>query len=107
MSKLKLIDGTMGFYNERNEWVATGSMMGRRNTLPENKDEPCKLQLQRVPFVDGCYDRWGAYWGTPANLWAVWGDAGEVIAQVFVRANNRKEAKAKVREILTNAKFYR
>lgn len=107
MKTLKLESGTTGFYGADGKWIPTGSAMGRPNRLPDNRDCVCKLQLTRVPFVDGAYDRWGAYWGTPSNLWCAWGDADEVCARVFVRANSRDEAKAFVRTHLKNARFYR
>lgn len=46
-----------------------GAPMGRRNRCEMLPDEVGKVYLQQVPFVDGCYDRGGAYWGAPANLW--------------------------------------
>ena len=38
------------------------------------------------------YDKGGAYWGTPQNVWAVWnhGKGGETVA--YVRASSRKGA---------------
>lgn len=114
-AKLTLPSGSTGFTNDAGQWVCTGSQMGRRNILPDDpKRATGRLRLQRLPFVDGCYDRWGAYWGSPANVWMVWGDLcqrplspGIVETQVFVRANSRDEAKAKVREQLPQARFYR
>lgn len=105
--KLSLPSGITGFYNDENKWIATGSQMGRRNVLPDDRNIPAKLHLVRLPFVDGCYDKWGAYWGSPANVWCAWGDCAEVAVKVFIRANDRREAKARVREELPNARFYR
>jgi hypothetical protein len=105
--KLTLPSGATGFYDEQNKWISTGSQMGRRNQLPDDTSEPVKLRLTRLPFVDGCYDRWGAYWGSPANVWCAWVDASEFQVRVFVRANDRETAKAGVRAVLPNAKFYR
>lgn len=122
--KLKMPPGTTGFWNERNEWVCTGSQMGRRNTLPQDlpgddwKDGN-KLHLVRVPFEDHCYDQGGAYWGSPANLYIATEGAVthspvnrrmELIpcgVTVYVRANNRDEAKAKVKAHVPTATFYR
>lgn len=81
--------------------------MGRPNVLPDDTTLDCKLRLTRLPFVSGDYDRWGAYWGSPANIWLAWGDCGEVSAKVFVRADTREQAKRKVLEVLTGATFYR
>lgn len=92
--------------------------MGRPNILPEKPDQAIKLRLQRVPFVDGDYDRWGAYWGCPANVWAYTnrvdasggydtkGAPGQLV-ELFVRGNTRDQAKSAVRALLSLAKFYR
>lgn len=106
-TRLKLPSGTTGFNDDTGKWVCTGSQMGRRDALPDNRNEPCKLHLERLRFIDGCYDQWGAYWGSPANLYCAWGDAGEIQAFVFVRASSRHEAKEKVLMKLPSAKFYR
>ena len=116
--------GTTGFFNDQNEWVSTGARMGRRNILPQDLPQGdwqagTKLCLRRVPFVDGCYDQGGAYWGMPANLYVA--TEGAVTyspvsrrfeqqlcgVTVFVRANSRREAKHKVLEQIPTAKFYR
>lgn len=90
-----------------------GAPMGRRNVLPDDTTLFCKLNLVRLRWVDGDYDQGGAYWGGPIRnepvtyiYWA-YGDAGEVTAQIFVRASNREEAKTKVLEKLPKARFYR
>jgi len=76
-------------------------------------DAVVKMHLVYVPFVDGCYDRGGAYWGAPANLYHAWGwpQVGEVVLdapqEVFVRANSREEAKAEVRQVFPRAYFWR
>ena len=57
-------------------------------------------------FIDGCYDEGGAYWGMPANLYRATGEDDEQLIEIFTRANSRAEAKAKVRAILPNARFY-
>lgn len=76
--------------------------MGRRDTLPASTHP--KLRLQRLPFVDGDYDRWGAYWGSPANVWIAWDREG---TQLFRRANSRAEAKAIIQKEYPHASFYR
>lgn len=116
--KLILPRGTTGFRNDAGEWVCTGSMMGRRNVLPDDPKQKVKLHLQRLPLVDGCYDKGGAYWGGPQTMWIaftahhVYSPVTQQVdlipsAQVYVRANNRHEAKQKVLATLPNAKFYR
>lgn len=107
-AKLKLPSGTTGFTNDAGKWICTGSQMGRRNELPDNRNEAVKLRMERLEFVDGDYDALGgAYWGAPANVWCAWGDASDYAVRVFVRADSRDQAKGKVREQLPNARFYR
>jgi len=98
-----------GFTNEAGQFVATGSAMGRRDTLPDDAAAPCKLRMERLRWVDGDYDQFGAYWGNSGgtSIYCAHGDAGEVSARVFVRASSREEAKTKVRQTLPNAAFYR
>lgn len=108
MKKFSLPNGTTGFTDDSGKWVCTGSQMGRRNILPDDaKTFPAKMRLIRLSFVDGCYDRWGAYWGSPANIYCATGDCAEEVAFVFVRADSRDQAKSKVRESMPRAKFYR
>jgi hypothetical protein len=80
--------------------------MGRRDAMPEDYAGQ-KLRLQRVPFVDGCYDRWGAYWGSPANIWCAWGESESEQVQLFIRADNREQAKAKLAERYPAIRFIR
>jgi hypothetical protein len=82
-----------------------GAPMGRPGQ--DLKIVAAKLHLERVPFVDSCYDQGGAYWGSPANLYCAWGEAdGETIAY-YLRANSRQQAKAKLQELFPDLKFYR
>lgn len=72
--------------------------MGRPSVVPRTCNEVEKLWLQRLPFVDQSYDKWGAYWGMPANVWIAWGrdlDDGSRI-EIFVRADDREDAKIQV-----------
>ena len=78
-----------------------GAPMGRRQDRLE--DFIGKAHLQRVPFVDGDYDKGGAYWGGGPfcdPLFCAWDDEGHVC---YFRAPNREAAKSQV-PIL---KFYR
>lgn len=106
---LTLPSGTTGFHDESGAWICTGSRMGRADCLPDNRAATGKLRLQRLPFVDGCYDRWGAYWGAPANVWCAWGDLDgeDLTTRLFLRADSRDEAKRKVREQLPGVTFHR
>ena len=100
--KLQLPSGTTGFVNDAGKWICTGSQMGRRDELPSDRQAVCKLRLTRLPFVDSDYDRWGAYWGSPANVWLGWADG----VRLFVRADDRDEAKKFIQVKLPTAKFY-
>lgn len=80
---------------------------GRNILPPDHAAASPKMRLIRLPFVDGAYDRWGAYWGSPANVWCATGDCEEIVAFVFVRADSREQAKQLVRESIPNARFYR
>ena len=105
--KLTLPSGTTGFVDDAGKWICTGSQFGRRDELPDDPNSVCKLRLTRLPFIDGDYDRWGAYFGSPANVWCGWGNSGDTGVRVFVRANSREAAKEKITEKLPSAKFYR
>jgi hypothetical protein len=95
------------------ERICCGAQMGRANSFPEYRNFPVKLRMKRLRFVDGDYDQGGAYWGSPANLWLAVCTVGckwqnyDRDTSVFVRANSRQEAKAKVRQLLPKAIFYR
>lgn len=55
-----------------------------------------KVYMQKVPFVDLAYDRGGAYWGMPANLYVACDYESKM---AFVRARNREEAKEKFQNL--------
>ncbi len=84
--------------------------MGRRDTLPENRNAKGKLRLVRLRWVDGAYDQGGAYWGhIPGNfIYHAKGDleGEEFTTELFVRAKTRKDAKAMIREKLANVTFW-
>jgi len=61
-----------------------GAPMGRRSDTQLNG----RLYARRQGGGDG-YDRGGAYWGAPANVWGVWDDDRSV---VYVRASSRADA---------------
>lgn len=106
MKTLSLPSGATGFTREDGTWQCTGSQMGRRNQIPEDYAGE-KLRLTRLPFVDGCYDRWGAYWGAPATVWCACGESETEQVRVFTRAGNREAAKTEVRKSLPDATFFR
>lgn len=71
---------------------AYGAPMGRRSDNPANLRG--RLHARRQGGGDG-YDRGGAYWGTPSNVWAVWDDDKNV---VYVRASSRADAILKAQQ---------
>lgn len=85
-----------------------GAPMGRFNRLPDNTDEPVKLQMVRLRWVDGDYDQGGVYWGGGSGdyIYFAKGDTSDVVVEVYVRAKRRNDAKAEVRKLLPNARFY-
>lgn len=68
-----------------------GAPMGRRGDNPANLQDVKQLHARRQGGGDG-YDKGGAYWGTPSNVWGVWGHIGDEIIVVYVRATSRKAA---------------
>lgn len=79
--------------------VCTGAMMGRGSDTLANLDPEAPLYLRRVPFVDGCYDPGGAYWGGPADLFCAWHDAfgeGGEPWTYYTRAPSREAAMAEI-----------
>ena len=80
-----------------------GSQMGRSDTLPEDPSQPIQLQLDRLEWVDGAYDKWGAYWGgsDKNHIFCAWDPEGETY--VFVRATGTADAVAQVCAIVPGA----
>jgi hypothetical protein len=66
-----------------------GSPMGRRSDASLRG----RLYARRQGGGEG-YDKGGAYWGTPSNVWGVWDDDRNV---VYVRADSRADAIARAR----------
>lgn len=85
-----------------------GAPMGRRDNVTE-PDYPVKFRLERMQMVDGDYDNGGAYWGGyPSDpMWTAWGMGEEEEQELFLRAKTRDEAKALVRQIFPNCRFWR
>jgi len=100
--------GTVGFFNDRNEWQCTGAAMGRRDAVPDDAGTVRKLRLQRVRPVDHDYDKGGAYWGALEDrpLFCAWGESDTEQAITYVRAFDRKNAKAQILAKFPNAKFF-
>ena len=79
-----------------------GAPMGRRGSTDLDTSAP--LALHRVPVNSQGYDSGGAYWGVGAPLYEVIDQDGEGF---FVRAANRADAKALVRNQYPDARFVR
>lgn len=106
MHKLCLPDGVRYGYDSSGQRICVGSQMGRRDLFPANPNKSIKLQLQRVPMVDGgAYDKWGAYWGSGEPLYCAF--SADMNVQIFVRADDHEQAKVEVRKKYPEAKFWR
>ena len=69
-----------------------GSPMGRADACGHlNVFDTKKLSAQHQGGGE-CYDRGGAYWGLPSDVWAVWvtGDGPSTVK--YVRAKSREDA---------------
>jgi hypothetical protein len=99
-----------------------GAQMGRRDVHAIDRTVPIKFHIAYMPFSDGCYDRGGAYWGSPANLWRAvsteevacasnWdGSAFPHRVELYFRIGGPyrpERLKAQIREAYPNAKFFR
>lgn len=73
-----------------------GAPMGRRGDNPSNLQDVKRLHARRQGGGDG-YDKGGAYWGLPSNVWGVWAWMNGEAVVTYVRACSRKEAIEKVR----------
>ena len=75
-----------------------GAPMGRRNDNPASFiGLPIYRVHARHQGGSQGYDKGGAYWGTPSNVWGVWTwtKAGEVVC-CYVRAWSRADAIAQL-----------
>lgn len=73
-----------------------GAPMGRRGDNPSNLCGLRRLHARRQGGRDG-YDKGGAYWGMPSNVWGVWARIGGEVVCTYVRASSRQSAIDKVR----------
>ena len=71
--------------------------MGRHSDNPANLRDAPRLHARRQGGGDG-YDRGGAYWGTPSNVWGVWAYVDGDAVCCYVRANSRNDAIRQIRE---------
>lgn len=79
-----------------------GAPMGRRSV---NQDCVGRVSLQRIRINGGGYDRGGAYWGIGQPLYWAGDESGAL--DLFFRAASREAAKAHIRSMWPDAKFYR
>ena len=68
-----------------------GAPMGRRGDNPANLAGANRFHARHQGGGDG-YDKGGAYWGSPCNVWGVWGWVDGAPCVVYVRANSRTAA---------------
>jgi len=73
-----------------------GAPMGRRGDNSANLVSVKRLHARHQGGGDG-YDKGGAYWGSPCNVWGVWGWVDGEICVVYVRANSRTDAINKIK----------
>ena len=73
-----------------------GAPMGRYSDNPSNLKGIKRLSARRQGGGGG-YDKGGAYWGTPSNVWGVWGTVDDETRCAYVRASSRADAIAQVR----------
>jgi len=70
--------------------------MGRRWDNPANLVGAKRFHARHQGGGDG-YDKGGAYWGSPSNIWGVWAWIDGAPCVVYVRANSRTEAINKIK----------
>lgn len=70
--------------------------MGRYCGNPANLQNVKRLHARYQGGSDG-YDKGGAYWGYPANVWGVWARIDGDIVCAYVRADSRDAAIEQVR----------
>lgn len=89
-----------------------GAPMGRRSYRAD-PEAPIKFHLRRVYLDSGGYDNGGAYWGFGEPLYQYSGyddiaaPAEDELAEGYLRATTREDAKRQVRELYPRASFYR
>ncbi len=73
-----------------------GAPMGRHGGNSANLQGVRRLHARHQGGGDG-YDRGGAYWGLPSNVWCVWAHVGGAPCATYVRAASRDAAIEMVR----------
>lgn len=82
-----------------------GAPMGRPDSIVD-PDAPVKFYLNKLRFVDSCYDQGGAYWGMGKPVYWAYGYIGNDMFEMFVRARNRADAKQQVKSKYPLARFF-
>lgn len=88
-----------------------GAPMGRNDAI-EEPNAQMKFHLYRMPMSScGCYDSGGAYWGSgdleTGFMYHAYGDGPEFKNYMFIRAKTRQDAKAQVKKLFKNSRFFR
>lgn len=74
-----------------------GAPMGRCGDNSSNLMDVKRLHARHQGGGKG-YDKGGAYWGLPSNVWGVWARMGGEVVCCYVRASSRLAAIRKVRD---------
>jgi hypothetical protein len=91
-----------------------GAAMGRSNDVTD-RDFPVVFEVERLEWVDGDYDRGGAYWGRTFDdprtrsgsdyIFRFEGESDSGLESMFVRAKTMKAAKEELLVTYPNATF--
>ncbi len=81
-----------------------GAALGRGSYHAEDKNLPIKFILRQIRIDSGGYDSNGTYFGIGNPIY--WCANEEYEVDFVLRAYNREQAKAEVREQYPNARFY-
>jgi hypothetical protein len=68
-----------------------GAPMGRRWDRAADLAGVKRLHARHQGGGDG-YDKGGAYWGLPSNVWGVWARKNGKVSCIYIRANSREQA---------------
>lgn len=91
---------------------ARGASLGRTDRRGD-PDEQWKFYLVRLPLDSGGYDQGGVYWGVGTPLWRyeaadlVYTPGNLALPSGFLRAASRAAAKAELRDLYPNCRFFR
>lgn len=85
-----------------------GAPMGINDYTPDSQ-EPIKMYLRKLEWVDGDYTSDGTYWGRSRgeHIYRACGCGFNGLNEMFVRTYSRERAKEKVLEVFPQAKFFR